>query len=165
MFVVVSPAVNRGGNNVNSSYRVRRMWLLLSRKFQTTYTARKCGHETQKTGIHVLSNGVEAVFKVPVDDGGIPEYCPSCIEQMATICPNCGASIHIGEWILTGTDVAENGTESTHILTCRSCQEFPIDLDGIWEVPGRAVPNVWPWACKEGGVAYYTPSSHHNASS
>lgn len=83
---------------MNVSYLFR--WLGTLNPF--LYTAKKCGHRTERDG-PVSAFGQTITLKMPTNEDGSVDYCLDCIGKMTIRCAWCGESIFIGQPITLET--------------------------------------------------------------
>ncbi|MGH7238695.1 MAG: hypothetical protein ACREHG_01380 [Candidatus Saccharimonadales bacterium] len=126
-----------------------RLWVrwLFCRLFGKTYLARVCGHKT-KLFERVKICGQMGFYRIA---GKNPDYCCSCLTNMARRCPVCGNMILVGNpirlvqilegFILPDCAVWRDPTlrdpEISWFVACLECADTVAERSGFWVPPGR----------------------------
>jgi len=123
--------------------------------FSKRYVAGICKHETKGAG-EISAFDETQLIKMPLNDGGVPDFCLDCISKMAIQCAWCGEPITIGSPIAlyTPSDLAsvkldlkihQHNDDPNQFVGCLrwDCAECGGDRAGFW-YPDTALPFTCP---------------------
>ena len=79
---------------MNKKFLAKKVWIRITNPFRPTLKGAICGHKTKRAG-EITVHDKSCVMEMPVNDDGHPDYCLSCIADMAIRCAWCGGTLPV----------------------------------------------------------------------
>ncbi|HAT68472.1 MAG: hypothetical protein A2481_01425 [Candidatus Yonathbacteria bacterium RIFOXYC2_FULL_47_9] len=130
---------------MNKKFLAKKVWIRITNPFRPTLKGAICGHKTKRAG-EITVHDKSCVMEMPVNDDGHPDYCLSCIADMAIRCAWCGGTILIGKSVTLNIPsesfeipeyaVRYKEDEQALVGCTRWDCSIGIDVCGRWMPPG-----------------------------